>query len=201
MFCYPEYSHHMKCRVLFFGFFFLLGFLFLFCALDIKPVKSSSVKLLIVCCERFTVVSLRLGFRGVDVWVFCLHVWLCTMGRQCPQRPEGTGPPGAGVTDGCAPPFGCWEPLLSPVKTVTVLSPVPITAGRLSSPLFRDYCSRRLLRGFFPLPLQSGCNCFFFLLNCSGQNIQPHVKQNQQRVIILPCFWLSRRWFQQPYFL
>lgn len=150
------------------GFFFfpLFGFLLLFCivacALDIKPVRSSSVKLLAVCCESFTVVGLRLGFGGVDVWVFCQHVWLCTMGRQCPQRPEGAGPPGAGVTNDCAPPCGCWEPLLSPVKTVAVLSPVPITAGRLSSPLFRDYLQsppdERLL------PLQSGCSCFFSCL-------------------------------------
>lgn len=62
----------------FFFFFSLFGFLLLFCivacALDIKPVRSSSVKPLTVCCERFTVVGLRLGLGGVDVWVFCQHV-------------------------------------------------------------------------------------------------------------------------------
>lgn len=96
-----------------------------------------------------------------------------------------------GWTDGCAPcapPCGCWEPLLSPVKSVAVLSPVPITAGRLSSPLFRDYLQSPPDERFLPPSFTVWMQLFLFLLNCSGQNIQPHVKQNQQRVVILPCF-------------
>lgn len=58
---------------------------------------------------------------------------------------KGLDPLGAGVTDGCEP-CGCWEPHLSPVKTLIVLSSVLTTAAHC----LEITCSLRLLRGFLP---------------------------------------------------
>jgi hypothetical protein len=54
------------------------------------------------------------------VWIFCLHLSLCTMWSQCPRKPEEGGrSSGAGVTDYCQLPSGCWE--LNHVLAVIIL--------------------------------------------------------------------------------
>ena len=50
-------------------------------------------------CEDITC---YLIFTILYMWVFCLHVCLCTMCIQYSQRPEdGVGSPGTGVTNAC----------------------------------------------------------------------------------------------------
>ena len=49
------------------------------------------------------------------VWLFCLHVCMCTTCMQCLWRPEeGSRFPGTGITSGCEPPCGCgnWTQVL-----------------------------------------------------------------------------------------
>lgn len=54
------------------------------------------------------------------VWVFCLHVCLSIMYVQCPKRPEeGIVFSRAGVTEGCQPPRGYWEPNPGPFGRTT----------------------------------------------------------------------------------
>lgn len=57
--------------------------------------------------------------------MFSLHVYLCTVYMQCPQRPKkGTGSPRrAGATEGCELPCQCWE--LNPDPKHCTISPVP----------------------------------------------------------------------------
>lgn len=47
------------------------------------------------------------------VLVFCLNVSTCTLHSWCLWRPEeGTKSPKTVVTEGCKPPYECWEPNL-----------------------------------------------------------------------------------------
>lgn len=58
------------------------------------------------------------------VWVFCFHVYLCTICAQCLWRQEeGTWPSGTGVTDHCEPPCRCWELNLGSLEKQQVLLP------------------------------------------------------------------------------
>lgn len=50
----------------------------------------------------------------ISVCVYYVHAW-------CPRRPEeGVRSPGTGVTGGCEPPCGCWQPH-SPLQELQVL--------------------------------------------------------------------------------
>lgn len=49
-------------------------------------------------------------FLILCAWLFCLHIRLCTMCVQQPQKPEeGVESPGTEVTEGCHPHYGYWE--------------------------------------------------------------------------------------------
>ena len=53
-----------------------------------------------------------------SLWVFCLHVCVCTV---CPQRSdESIRFPGTGVTDSCELPCGCWESNPGPLQEQSV---------------------------------------------------------------------------------
>ncbi|EGW00138.1 hypothetical protein I79_018812 [Cricetulus griseus] len=64
-------------------------------------------------CEQKSMLSplSRLSLKFIlCVWVFCLHVCMCTICEQCQWEPkEGTGSPGTGVRDNCKLPYECWE--------------------------------------------------------------------------------------------
>lgn len=59
-------------------------------------------------------------FRFMFIHEFCLHVCMstaCIPGAHGGQK--ALYPPGAGVTNGCEPPCGCWETNLGPPEKVT----------------------------------------------------------------------------------
>lgn len=43
------------------------------------------------------------------IWVFCLHIYVCTTCIQCPRRQEDIRSPSVGATNACEPPCRCWK--------------------------------------------------------------------------------------------
>lgn len=66
----------------------------------------------------------------------CLHVWMCAVYSQFPQRPEGIVSFGIGVADGCETPFRCQELNVGPQQEqqvlLTIETSLPFLVGLLS---------------------------------------------------------------------
>jgi hypothetical protein len=104
-----------------------------FCFLLVCFLKNKTVK---DYCRFFFVLFCFV----LCVWVFCLHV--------CPfcWRSEGDiRSPGAGFTDGCEPPRGCWELILGPLQEQQVLLIADLFLQPHSMGSFKCWLSSQLL--------------------------------------------------------
>lgn len=74
---------------------------------DVYRVSHSSY----ITILKISLLTLREYYFCLCIWLFFLHVCLCTT---C--RPSALRSPGIGVRDGCKSPCGCWELKSSPLQ-------------------------------------------------------------------------------------
>lgn len=58
--------------------------------------------------------SFKILWILIYIWVFCLHICLCTIRMLSDWKAEEDMFPGTGVINGYEPPCACWEPNLGP---------------------------------------------------------------------------------------
>lgn len=99
-----------------------------------------------LCFLLFTINFKDLFILILSVCTFGLYVCLCTMYVQCQQKTEK----GSGVTEGCEPPFRCWE-----LKYIGLLQEQPVLLARVLSAVLLGFFLSLILCLCLPFLSQS----------------------------------------------